>query len=79
MSSILSALSQVELFVLSWGVRLVGVLGMILALMFVVWKVIERILRWANVYVAFREWYWAKICREQREKRSTSAKKEGPQ
>lgn len=57
MSNLVLILSRAETFILTWGVRLVGVLGVTLALVVIGWKAIESILRWAHVYSHFREWY----------------------
>jgi hypothetical protein len=57
MNTLVIALSRAEFFALTWAVRLVGVLGVLLALLFLGGYLVQRILRWLDVYAAFRDWY----------------------
>lgn len=76
MSGLVITLSRAETFVLTWGVRLVGVLGVTLALVWLGWQCIERILRWAHVYSHFRKWYLDKCVTQARAENEARAQKE---
>lgn len=81
MNNLIVGLSRAETFVLTWGVRLVGVLGVTLALVVLGWKAIESLLQWARVYNEFRKWYMdgcfaqAKAERDAREKKEYEARR----
>jgi hypothetical protein len=60
----------IDVVVLLWALRLVGVIGLALMIVMAAWKIIAALLRWKHVYSAFREWYMIRCFDEVKRKKT---------
>lgn len=62
MQRVTVVLSTVETFVLLWGVRLAGALGVVVLVSVGTWAAVEKIMRQASMWRIFYRWVMAYAC-----------------